>query len=252
MIVMRLVFAFMILLAVPAAAEPTYGLSLLGPLKLPADFQHFPYANPDAPKGGTVVRAANGSFDSFNSFIVRGSPAAGIGQIYDSLLANDDDEASAMYCHLCQTVDVAADHLSVTYTLRPEAKFNDGTPVTAEDVAWTFRTLISKGLPAFRAYYADVKDVVAEGDRTVVFHFKSAENRASCRSCRSIGGKAGISPPRYRSRLWAAGRIWWIASRPAAPSPTSTRRIGGRPICQPGAASIISARCATSISAIQP
>jgi microcin C transport system substrate-binding protein len=175
---MRLALGLMLLLlAAPAAAEPTYGLSLLGPPKLPADFQHFPYANPDAPKGGTVVRAANGSFDSFNSFVVRGSAAAGIGQIYDTLLANNDDEASAMYCHLCQTVDVAADHLSVTYTLRPEAKFNDGTPVTAQDVVWTFNTLVAKGLPAYRAYYGDVKDVVADGDRKVTFHFKSAENR---------------------------------------------------------------------------
>jgi microcin C transport system substrate-binding protein len=173
---MRLILAFLLLLTVPAMAEPTYGISLLGGLKLPADFQHFTYANPDAPKGGTVVLAANGSFDSFNAFIVRGSPAAGIGRVYDTLLANNDDEASAMYGHLAESVDVAPDHLSVAYTLRREAHFNDGTPVTAADVVWTFNTLREKGLPSFRAYYADVVDAVADGDRRVVFHFKSAEN----------------------------------------------------------------------------
>ena len=173
---MRMALAFTLLLAGPAAAEPTYGLSLLGPPKLPPGFAHFPYVNPDAPKGGAVVLAANGSFDSFNPFVIRGTAAAGVAQVWDSLLANDADEASAMYAHLAESVDVAADHLSVAFTLRPEARFNDGSPVTAEDVAWSFRTLRDKGLPSFRAYYADVADVAAEGERRVVFHLKSADN----------------------------------------------------------------------------
>jgi microcin C transport system substrate-binding protein len=176
---MRIALALLtLLLAAPAVqAQPTYGLSLLGAPKLPADFTHFPYVNPDAPKGGTVVLAANGTFDSFNPFVVRGSPAAGIGMVWDSLLANNADEASTMYAHLAQSVEIAPDHLSVAFTLRPEAHFNDGTQVTAEDVAWTFRTLREKGRPTFRAYYADVSDVTVEGDRRVVFHFKSAANR---------------------------------------------------------------------------
>jgi microcin C transport system substrate-binding protein len=176
---MRIALALLtLLLAAPAVqAQPTYGLSLLGPPKLPADFTHFPYVNPDAPKGGTVVLAASGSFDSFNPFVVRGTAAAGIGMVWDSLLANNPDEASAMYAHLAQSVEVAPDHMSVAFTLRPEAHFNDGTPVTAEDVAWTFRTMREKGRPSFRAYYADVTDATVEGDRRVVFHFKSAANR---------------------------------------------------------------------------
>ena len=161
----------------PAAAEPTHGLSLLGQPKLPADFKFFPHVNPDAPKGGTEVLAAIGTYDSFNPYIVRGTPADGVGRVWDMLMANNADEASAAYVHIAGSVDVAADHLSVAFTIRPEARFNDGTKVTAQDVAWTFNTLREKGRPFYRLYYADVADVAVEGDRRVVFHFKTADNR---------------------------------------------------------------------------
>ncbi len=174
---MRRLLALLMLFAAPAAAEPTYALSLLAPPKLPADFAYFPHVNPDAPKGGDVVLSAVGTFDSFNPFIVRGTAAEGVARIWDSMLAANADEASAAYAHLAESVDVAADHLSVAFTLRPQAHFNDGTPVTARDVAWTFTTLREKGRPFYRSYYADVADVAVEGDRRVVFHFKSAENR---------------------------------------------------------------------------
>ncbi len=176
---MRLVAAFaaVMILAAPALAEPTYGLSLLGKLQLPPDFAHFPDADPDAPKGGAVSLAAVGSFDSLNPFIVRGSPAIGIGRVWDTLMAPDQDEAEASYAHLAQSVDVAADHRSVTFVLRPEARFNDGTPVLASDVVWSFNTLREKGRPLYRSYWGDVADVQATADRTVVFHFKTADNR---------------------------------------------------------------------------
>jgi microcin C transport system substrate-binding protein len=166
-----------LLLAGPVGAEPTYGLSLTGPLKLPPDFTHFPDTNPDAPKGGSVSLAAVGSFDSLNPFIVRGSPAGSVGRVWDTLMASNPDEASASYVHLAQSVDVAADHKSVTFVLRPEAKFNDGTPVLASDVVWTFNTLRDKGRPIYRTYWGDVADVEATGERTVVFHFKTDQNR---------------------------------------------------------------------------
>ena len=165
-----------LLLAVPAAAEPTYGLGLLGPLQLPADFTHFPDANPDAPKGGSVSLATVGSFDSLNPFIVRGSPAIGVGRIWESLLIPNPDEPVAEYAHLAQSVDVAADHRSVTFVIRPEARFNDGTPVLASDVVWSFNTLREKGRPLYRTYWGDVADVQATDARTVVFHFKTADN----------------------------------------------------------------------------
>ncbi len=165
------------LAATPAAAEPTYGLSLLGQLQLPADFDHLPDARPDAPKGGSVALAAIGSFDSLNPFIVRGSPASGIGRVWDTLMVDNPDEASTSYAHLAQSVDVAADHRSVTFTLRPEAHFNDGTPVLASDVVWSFNTLREQGRPSYRTYWGDVADAQATGERTVVFHFKTDENR---------------------------------------------------------------------------
>ncbi len=196
---MRLVVAFAAasLFAAPAMAEPTYGLSLLGQLQLPADFTHFPDANPDAPKGGTVALAAIGSFDSLNPFIVRGSPATGIGRVWDTLMASNPDEAATSYGHLAQTVDVAADHRSVTFTLRPEAHFNDGTPVLASDVVWSFNTLREKGRPLYRTYWGDVADAQATGERTVVFHFKTDENR----ELPTILGEVPVLPER-----WWAGR----------------------------------------------
>ncbi len=155
----------------------TPGLALFGTPALAPDFTHFPYANPDAPKGGEVVLGAQGSFDSFNPFIVRGTAAAEITRVYDTLMRESADEPSTAYGHLAGAVEVAADKLSVAFTLRPEAHFWDGTPVTADDVAWTFGALRQYGRPQYRQYYADVTDVTVDGPDRVVFHFKSADNR---------------------------------------------------------------------------
>src|SRR4051794_19415887 len=131
----------------PVAEAPlrTYGLSLLGTPSLPPDFKAFPYVNPDAPKGGEVVLGAVGTFDSFNPFIVRGTPAVDAIRVWDTLMRPNVDEAETEYGLLAQTVELPADRMGVAFELRPEAKFNDGTPVTAEDVAWTFETLRDKG-----------------------------------------------------------------------------------------------------------
>ena len=210
-------FAAALLLAAPAMAEPTYGLSLLGQPQLPADFDHFPDANPDAPKGGAVSLAAIGSFDSLNPFIVRGSPASGIGRIWDTLMASNPDEAAASYVHLAQSVDVAADHRSVTFVLRPEARFNDGTPVLASDVVWSFNTLREKGRPIYRSYWGDVADVQATGERTVVFHFKTDENR----ELPMILGEVPIMPEH-----WWQGRDF---SAPLTDMPARQRPLPGGP-----------------------
>ncbi len=175
---MRLIaFLAAALVAAPAMAEPTYGLSLLGEPKLEAGFTHFPDANPDAPKGGSVALAAIGTFDSFNPYIVRGSPAGAVSYLFETLMVPNPEEAEAFYTHLAQTVEVAADHRSVTFVLRPEAKFSDGTAVLASDVVWTFNTLREHGRPNYRTYWADVDDVRATDARTVAFHFKTADNR---------------------------------------------------------------------------
>ena len=125
------------LFAAAAAAEPRHGISVFGELKYPADFTHFDYVNPEAPKGGTISLigpAAIVTFDSFNGYILRGDPAQGFDLMFDSLMARAADEPDAMYGLVARTAEIADDRMSVSFTLREEAKFADGTPVTAEDV----------------------------------------------------------------------------------------------------------------------
>jgi microcin C transport system substrate-binding protein len=150
---------------------------LFGAPALPVGFHNFPYVNPDAPKGGTVVLGALGSYDSFNQFILRGTASSELSRLYDTLLRSSDDEASVGYAHLAQSVAIGADHKSVSFELRPEAKFNDGTPVLAEDVLWSFETLRDKGRPNFRQYYKDVGSVSIDGPRKITFHLTTGENR---------------------------------------------------------------------------
>jgi microcin C transport system substrate-binding protein len=160
-----------------AGAEPHHGLSLFGDLKYPPGFTHFDYVNPDAPKGGTIKYNAIGTFDSFNPFILKGDPAAGAGLMFDTLMARSDDEPASSYGLVAQSVEVAPDKKSVIYDLRPEARFWDGTPITANDVVWTFDTLKAKGAPPYRLIYADVLKAEALGSHRVRFAFRTATNR---------------------------------------------------------------------------
>ncbi|MDM8349557.1 extracellular solute-binding protein [Pseudomonas sp. sp1636] len=145
--------------------------------KYPADFQHFDYVNPDAPKGGTLRQAGFGGFDSLNPFINKGVAADNIGLVYDTLTRHSLDEPFSEYGLLAQTIETAADNTWVRFYLRPEARFNDGQAVTAEDVKFTFETLMTQGAPTYRGYYADVERVEVEGPRQVRFIFKHAGNR---------------------------------------------------------------------------
>lgn len=161
----------------PDGITRTHAMSLLGEPALPRDFQHWPWVNPNAPKGGEIVLSALGSYDSLNSFILRGTPAVGLGNLYDTLLKESSDEGSAEYAHLAAEIELPADRLWVGFILNEQARWHDGRPVTAEDVAWTFNTLRTAGRPTYRGYWADVRDCVAEGPRRVVFRFNTAENR---------------------------------------------------------------------------
>jgi microcin C transport system substrate-binding protein len=163
--------------AIAAAASGNYGLSLFGELKYGPDFKHFDYANPDAPKGGTMKFAAIGTYDTLNPYIVKGVAAAGIGRTFDTLMLGSEDEPSSEYGLIAESAELAEDRLSVLYTLRKEARFHDGSPITPEDVVWTFDTLREKGNPIYRSYYGDVTKVEPEGERGVRFRFKSADNR---------------------------------------------------------------------------
>ena len=166
-------FAIAALLTSPMRAAERHGLSTFGDLKYPADFKAFDYVNPDAPKGGRLALIGTGgtlTFDSFNNFILKGDKAEGLDLIFDALLTRALDEPDAAYGLIARSVDLAADGRSVTFTLRPEAKFADGSPVTADDVCFTFDTLKAKGGPPFPQVLRDVTGCTATpGKVTYVF-----------------------------------------------------------------------------------
>ncbi len=159
------------------AATTSHGLSIYGDLKYKAGFKHFEYVNPDAPKGGDVRLAAIGTFDSLNPFILKGVPAAGLGQLFETLTVASWDEASSEYGLLAESIEVPADRSWVAFTLRPEARFHDGSPVTVDDVIWTFQALKTKGHPFYRSYYAQIAKAEGVGPRKVKFTFGPGDNR---------------------------------------------------------------------------
>ncbi len=166
-------------LAQKAGAGPSYAFAIHDDVKYPADFKNFDYVNPNAPKGGniTLVVGRATTFDSFNPFILRGVPAAGVGATFQGLMTRSLDEPATDYCVICETIDVAPDRASVEFVLRREARFQDGSPITPDDVVWTFDTLKTKGAPQYRSYYADVIKAEKTGDRKVKFTFKDGHNR---------------------------------------------------------------------------
>ena len=172
---LRLIFAFL-LLSCPALAA-THGLALYGEPKYPADFKSFSYVNPDAPKGGSFKMGAIGSFDSLNPFIVKGEAADGITQTFATLLEPSLDEPFSAYGYAADAVELAADRGSVSFTLRPGITFHDGSPITAQDIVWTFETLKAKGSPFYRGYYGAVAQAEALDATHVKFTFANKDNR---------------------------------------------------------------------------
>jgi microcin C transport system substrate-binding protein len=156
---------------------PAHGVAMHGDLRYGPDFEHFDYVNPHAPKGGTVTFSAIGTFDSFNPYIIKGEVAAGIGLLYESLTTQSLDEPFSEYGLLAETIEMPEDRSWVAFTLRPEARWHDGTPVTVDDVIWSLETLKEKGAPFYRYYYKNVKSVAAAGERRVKFTFDDTTNR---------------------------------------------------------------------------
>lgn len=161
----------------PDQGRTRHGIAMHGDLKYGPDFRHFEYVDPEAPKGGVVRVAAIGTFDSFHPFIVKGSPAAGIGRIYETLMTAAADEPFSEYGLLAESITVPPDRSWVAFRLRAEARWHDGRPVTADDVIWTFETLVAKAVPFYRGYYRDVEKVEKLDPRTVRFTFGSGGNR---------------------------------------------------------------------------
>ena len=174
--------ATVLALALPAAAQQphvtkTYGLTLGDKLRYPKGFTHFDYANPDAPKGGSVRLYSIGGFDSFNPFIIKGDPPAGVGLMFESLMVGSEDDALGEYGLIAESVEVPDDLSWVIYNLRPEAKFSDGSPITADDVIWSLETLKTEGAPTYRFYYKNIAKAEKLGPHRVKFVFSGPRNR---------------------------------------------------------------------------
>lgn len=151
----------------------SHGISTFGELKYPADFPHLAYVNPDAPKGGEISIWAFGGFDSMNPYSVKGRAGALSSAAYESILTGTADEIGAAYCLLCETMEYPADRSWVIFNLRPEARFADGSALTAEDVAFSYRVFLEKGLTDFRTVLSQqVEGVEVLGPHRVKFTFK--------------------------------------------------------------------------------
>ncbi|MER9410872.1 extracellular solute-binding protein [Mesorhizobium sp. M0589] len=155
--------------------------SLIGESKYGESFQRYDYVNPDAPKGGTLNSVVLGTYDSFNPYIVQGSPAAGFtpfagGLLYDTLTEQATDEGSTNHALIADAFKYPADYSSATYRIDSRAKWHDGQPITVDDVIWSFQVLKANS-PQYSRYFENVTDAVAISDREVEFHFNQKGNR---------------------------------------------------------------------------
>ncbi|WP_272004356.1 extracellular solute-binding protein [Roseovarius sp. ZX-A-9] len=165
-----------LLTAKAALAEPAHGIAMYGAPALPPDFVSLPYANPDAPKGGSVTTGNVGGFDSLNPFQLTGQPPWQLRYFaYESLMGRSWDEPFTIYGLLAESVETGPNREWVEFTLRPEARFSDGSPVTPEDVIWSFRTIGSEGHLRYRDLWSKVETIEQTGPRSVRLTFNVAE-----------------------------------------------------------------------------
>ncbi|MGB9167167.1 MAG: extracellular solute-binding protein [Rhodomicrobium sp.] len=161
-----------------ANADPQAGIAMHDAPKYGPAFTRFDYVNPDAPKGGALRLGVLGSFDSLNPFIVKGAPVAGMREyVYETLLARSYDEPFSLYGLIAESVEAPEDRSWVIFQLRPEARFADGTPITPEDVLFSWSLLKGKGRPNHRLYYGKVATAEKIGERGVKFTFEGGGDR---------------------------------------------------------------------------
>ena len=176
-------------------APPTtkaHAMAMHGEPKEAPGFRHFSYVNPDAPKGGTLRLSARGTFDSFHPYIPKGTP--GVSSSIETLMTRGLDEPFTEYGLIAESLEWPPDRSWVTFTLRPEARWHDGQPITVEDVIWSFETLTTKGHPTYRFYFSSVAGVEKVGERQVKFTFSEGEN---LELPLIIGGDLPILPKHY-------------------------------------------------------
>ena len=162
--------------AVPPSAAPQHAIAMYGDPTLSSGFSSLPYVNSDAPQGGRVVFGASGSFDSLNPWIVKGrAPWALRSLIYEPLMGRNWDEPFSLYGLLAESIETNDDRDEVEFTLRSEAKFSDGSPVTIDDVMWSFETLGTKGHPRYRNAWTKIESMEQTGPRSVKFTFNQID-----------------------------------------------------------------------------
>ena len=174
--------------------KPVHGIAMHGQLKYGPNFKHFDYVNPKAPKGERIRWGARGTFNSFHHLIPKGN-AARTGST-ETLMVRSMDEDFAMYGLIAESCEVPKDRSWIIFNLREQARWHDGVPITADDVVWSFKTMMEKGKPYFRSYYADVEKVEKLGKRRVKFAFK----KNSSRELALLVGEIPILPKHY----WAS------------------------------------------------
>jgi len=179
---MRAAFLVFGLLAFSISAQASqpecvHALALHGEPKYSQDLPHLDYVNPDAPQGGRMRQAILGTFDNFNPFIIRGTPVSGLSNIYDNLTYHTADEPFTEYGLLAHCIKLDPERRWVEFHLREEARFHDGTQVTAEDVAFTFDILRTQGRPFYRAYYADIEAIKVLDSQRIRFELAATNNR---------------------------------------------------------------------------
>ncbi|MEM9717229.1 MAG: extracellular solute-binding protein [Pseudomonadota bacterium] len=176
----------------------SHGISAFGDLKYAADFEHFDYVNPDAPQGGTITfvgTGASATFDSLHPFILKGEPAQGLGLLHDSLLTSSADEPDSAYAYVAESLEYPEDRSWVIFNMRPEARFSDGHPITADDVVFSFNILMEQGHPLYKAVlYKDIEKAEALSENRVKFTFVEGANT---RDLPSVAGGISILPEHY-------------------------------------------------------
>ena len=192
------------LMASTAHAEPAHGIAMYGDPALPPDFVSLPYANPDAPKGGEVVTGNVGTFDTLNPFTLKGEAPWQLRFLtHESLMGRSYDEPFTLYGLLAESVETGPNREWVEFTLREDARFSDGTPVTVEDVIWSYKTIGEEGHPRYRSFWSQVGEIEATGPRSVRLTFTTED--------RELALLAGLRPILKKSQWddldFAAARL---------------------------------------------
>ena len=170
----------------------SHAISLRSEPKYPADFTHFDYVNPEAPKGGTLVMAATGTYDTFHRYAQRGDPAPASTSFYDSLMVSSSDEIEVYYGLIAEKVEYPPEYDWIIFHLRPEARYQDGKRIVAEDVVFSFNKFFSEGVSQFKTYYETVSSVEALDVSRVKFTLSEPSKEMLL----SLGGLT-VLPPQY-------------------------------------------------------